>query len=69
LIYDGHQAPTEGDRVTETEWKKALALVLDNEGLKRLCVRAAEALETSSPLIGAEDDMDKLIAELRKAAK
>jgi hypothetical protein len=37
--------------------------------LKRLLSRAAEALEVSSPLIGAEDDTDKLIGELRKAAQ
>jgi hypothetical protein len=36
---------------------------------KALCARAADALETSSPLIGAEEDTDKLIAELRKAAE
>jgi hypothetical protein len=37
--------------------------------LKALLRRAADALETCSPLIGAEGDTDKLIAELRKAAE
>ncbi len=31
--------------------------------------RAADALEVSSPLIGAEEDTDKLIAKLREAAR
>jgi hypothetical protein len=39
-----------------------------NRKLRALLVRAADALETSSPLIGAEEDTDHLIAELRKAA-
>ena len=51
--------------MTETEWKKALALVLDNEGLKRLCVRAAEALDSYN----FDHLQDDLIAELRKAAE
>jgi len=38
-------------------------------GLKTLCLRAADALEQSSPLIGAEDATDELIVELRKAAQ
>jgi hypothetical protein len=38
------------------------------ERLKALLTRAAAALEASSPLVGAEEDTDNLIAELRKAA-
>jgi hypothetical protein len=37
--------------------------------MRELLTRAADALEGSSPLIGAEEDTGNLIAELRKAAQ
>jgi diadenosine tetraphosphate (Ap4A) HIT family hydrolase len=38
------------------------------ERLKVLLARAADALEAASPLVSAEEETYKLIAELRKAA-
>jgi hypothetical protein len=46
--------------------RRSIDLALENKALKALCARAADALQASIPLVGAEDATDKLIAELRE---